>query len=101
MITCPNILHVINNHKLNRRWTLRKQGFAYGWIYFVGPTAGEHYYLCMLLCTVPQPTSFKNLCTVNETLQPTFKAACSAHGLLIADDEYNYCLNEASAMQTG
>src|ERR1700761_7165155 len=55
----------------------------------------------MLLCTVPQPTSFQYLRTVNDTLLPTFKAACSARGLLIADDEYDYCLKEASAMQTG
>src|ERR1700761_6518989 len=55
----------------------------------------------MLLCTVPQPTSFQYLRTVNDTLLPTFKAACCARGLLISDDEYDFCLNEASAMQTG
>src|ERR1700761_8310166 len=87
--------------KVNRRWTPRKKGFAYGQIYFVSPTAGEQYYLRMLLCTVPQPTSFESLRTVNNTLHPTFKAACSARGLLISDDEYDYCLTEASAMQTG
>src|ERR1700761_217475 len=55
----------------------------------------------MLLCTVPQPTSFQYLRTVNDTLLPTFKAACAARALLISDDEYEYCLNEASSMQTG
>ena len=87
--------------KVNRTWTPRKKGFAYGRIYFVSPTAGERYYLRMLLCTVPQPTSFANLRTVNNTLHPTFKGACSARGLLISDDEYDYCLNEACTMQSG
>lgn len=55
----------------------------------------------MLLCTVPNPTSFQNLRTVNGVTYPTFQAACSALGLLANDDEYDLCLSEATTMQTG
>jgi hypothetical protein len=55
----------------------------------------------MLLCTVPGATSFQFLRTVNGTTYPTFKAACTALGLLASDEEYDFCLTEASAMQTG
>jgi hypothetical protein len=85
----------------DKTWSPRKDGFAYGRVYFVSPSAGERYYLRMLLCTVPNPTSFQSLRTVNDIVYPNFKAACAALGLLASDDEYKFCLTEAAAMQTG
>ena len=50
----------------NLTWNLRKKsnGGPYGRIYFVPPNAGERYFLRTLLCTVPSPTSFEALRTV-------------------------------------
>ena len=70
-------------------------------MYFVHPTAGEQYYLRMLLNIVCGATSFKNLRTINEILYPSFKEACIALGLLQNDEEWDQCLREAGQMQTG
>jgi hypothetical protein len=43
---------------------------------------GEVYYLHCLLTVTQGPTSFKNLRTVDDILQPTFKAACRARGII-------------------
>lgn len=55
---------------------LRKQGFSIGRLYFVSPSAGELYYLRMLLNIVKGPISFKELRTVGGVDQDTFKGAC-------------------------
>jgi hypothetical protein len=68
---------------------------AVGRMYFVQPTAGERYYLRMLLCHVPGATGFENLRTVNGIVHPTFQAACQARGLLPGDAEWQRCMQEA------
>ena len=70
-------------------------------MYFVHPTAGEQYYLRMLLSIVRGATSFENLCTVDGFLYPSFKEACIALGLLQNDEEWDQCLKEAGQIQTG
>ena len=63
--------------------------------------SGERFYLRTLLTIVKGPTSFAHLRTFNGILCPTFHDACIAHGLLKNDGEWQQCLEEASAMQTG
>ncbi|CAG8765706.1 10250_t:CDS:2 [Cetraspora pellucida] len=70
-------------------------------MYFVHSTAGEHYYLRLLLNVVSGATSFPNLRTVNSILYNTFKEACDALGLLQNDKEWDRCLAEAALIQSG
>ena len=70
-------------------------------MYFVHPTAGERYYLRMLLNVVYGATSFENLQTVNGQLYGTFKEACAALGLLQNDKEWDQCLTEVAQIQSG
>jgi hypothetical protein len=67
-----------------------------GRMYFVQPTAGERYYLRMLLCHVPGAKGFEDLRTVNGVVHPTFQAACQARGLLADDAEWRTCMEEAA-----
>ena len=88
----------------SRKWLLRKQDhLALGRLYFIKPTAGEIYYLRLLLTVVPGPTSFVDLRTVPGIAEPfpTFYGACLEHGLLRDDGEWRSSLEEASSMHTG
>ncbi len=78
-------------------WALRQQGFALGWMYFVSPTAGDCFYLRLLLTVVKGPTLFEDLRSYNSETLSTFCEACR-RGLLEDD---NICLEEAAEMQTG
>ena len=69
-------------------------------MYFVHPTAGEQYYLRMLLSIVRGATSFENLRTVDGFLYSSFKEACIALGLLQNDEEWDQYLKEAGQIQT-
>ncbi|KAF8396453.1 hypothetical protein HHK36_018072 [Tetracentron sinense] len=62
---------------------------------------GERYYLRMLLHIIRGATNFEDLRTVDCIIYPTFKAACSALGLLEDDTEWHESLNEASLWATG
>jgi len=68
---------------------------------FVHPSAGERFYLRLLLTVVKGFQSFKEVCTFDGITHPTYKAACLAHGLLEDDGEWDKCLQEAGDMQTG
>ncbi|CAN6580175.1 unnamed protein product [Malus baccata var. baccata] len=74
----------MNNHKVIGR------------IYAVSPNEGEKFYLRILLNHVRGPTSFDDLRTVNDIIQPTFKKAVEQRGLLKDDDSIRQCLREAS-----
>ena len=76
----------------NSTWTLRKQGFAIGKMYYAYPTSGEQFYIRLLLSIIKGTKGFNNLCTFKGTLYPTFKAACIAHSLLKDDSEWHQCL---------
>src|SRR5260363_19868 len=52
-------------NKTSKVWTIRKLGFAIGRLYFADPSAGECYYLRLLLTVVRSPQSFDHLKTVN------------------------------------
>jgi hypothetical protein len=64
-------------------WSARQQGEkAVGRMYFVHPTAGERFFLHLLVTVVLGATFFEHLRTVDDTEHPTFQAACRALGLL-------------------
>ena len=71
-------------------------GQPVGRMYFVQPTAGERYYLRMLLCQVPGAKGFEHLRTYNGVVYDTFQAACQARGLLADDAEWRTCMEEAA-----
>src|SRR5713101_6951206 len=82
-------------------WKPRKQGFAIGCMYFVHPSAGEHFYLRMLLTIIRGAKDWVDLRIFNGVEYPTYKATCFARGLLEDDGEWDQCLMEAGQMQTG
>ncbi|CAG8485077.1 9556_t:CDS:2 [Scutellospora calospora] len=88
-------------NKNNKKWTLRKNKFAISRLYFADLSAGERYYLWLLLTIVRSPQSFEHLKTVNSVLHSTFKDACIALGLLEDDSKWIYCLDEAVVMRSG
>ncbi|CAG8540210.1 12608_t:CDS:2 [Dentiscutata heterogama] len=96
----PNVvrlaLHLPGMHK-----KLYKQGFAIGRLYFADHTAGERFYLRLLLTKIRGPQSFDHLKTVNNITYPTFKDACIALGLLEDDNEWKQRLEEAAIMRSG
>jgi hypothetical protein len=62
---------------------------------------GEIYYLHCLLTVTQGPTSFENLRTVDDILQPTFEAACRARGIIEHESEWDDCFDEVKKMRTG
>ncbi|CAG8784945.1 1030_t:CDS:2, partial [Cetraspora pellucida] len=48
-------------NKNSKKWTIRKKGFAIGRIYFADPSAGERFYLRLLLINVRGPQSGSQL----------------------------------------
>ena len=87
--------------KSSREWRPRKQGFAIGRMYYVQPTAGEKFYLRLLLTGTHGAASFADLRTYRDFTADSFQAACHNRGLLHDDQEWHTCLEDASAMQTG
>ncbi|KAL5647488.1 hypothetical protein ACJX0J_041843, partial [Zea mays] len=79
-----------------RCWRRRRLTSAkIGCMYYVHPTAGELYYLCMLLMLVSGATSFVDVRTFQDTVYETFREACEARGLLEGDNEWNLLFDEA------
>ena len=64
-------------------------------MYYVHPTVGELYYLCMLLMIVKGATSYVDLRTFSGTIYATFREACEARGLLESDNEWSLLFDEA------
>ncbi|XP_057747327.1 uncharacterized protein LOC130966529 [Arachis stenosperma] len=79
-----------------RIWEPRKTNTAIGRLFFVLPSAGELYYLRMLLNIVKGPRSYEELRSFNGVVYPTFRDACYAHGLLDDDQEYIDTIEEAN-----
>src|SRR6266850_327637 len=106
----PDLAHALLYHEFPQRfvwhapskeWKPRQHGFAIGHIYYVQPTAGEKFYLHLLLTAVHGPVSFMDLKTYRNITAPSFEAACCARGLLANDQEWSTCLEDAAAMHTG
>lgn len=84
-----------------RCWARRKQGFSLGRIHAISPSAGEGYFLRILLNKVKGPKSFDDILTVNGHKYNTFRQACYAAGLLDDDTEYVEGIQEASHAGSG
>ncbi|XP_074303460.1 uncharacterized protein LOC141637940 [Silene latifolia] len=87
--------------KEERAWHPRKNGFAIGRMHNVSPNCGELYYMRTLLNFVKGPKSYEDLRWFDDTLHPTFRAACYARGLLGDDKEYIDAIEEASRWGSG
>ena len=70
-------------------------------MYYAHPSAGERFYLRLLLTAVKGATSFEHLRTFQGVLRPTFREACIAYGLTDDDNEWRQCLEEAKHMAVG
>jgi hypothetical protein len=88
-------------HKDRRVWTVRQQSFQIGRMYYAHPTAGERFYLRLLLTVVTGATSYEDLRTHQGVLYPNFREACIAYGLTEDDNEWHQCLEEAKHMAVG
>ena len=80
-----------------KMWPRRKKGISIGRVFFTHPSAGERFYMRMLLYLVKGCTSFEDIRTVDAFTHPTYKGACYAHGLLDDDSEWIDYLEEASS----
>jgi hypothetical protein len=85
----------------DRKWNRRRQQHGkIGRLHYVHPSAGERYYLRMLLLTVKGATSYEHLRFHNRRYHPTFKEACKSRGLLGDDQEWYNAFDEAAAWAT-
>ncbi|GJV76883.1 DNA helicase [Tanacetum coccineum] len=83
-------------------WSPRRragQG-SIGRLAHVHPSAGELFYLRILLCHQKGCKSFEDIRTVNDIVYVTFRAACEALGLLGDDKEWDTALMEACFSST-
>ena len=78
-----------------------QKGFAISCIYYCNLFIGEKYYLQMLLTIIQGLQSFNNICTIVDMQYTTFKAACTALGLLEDDCEWIDCFIEVVRYTTG
>ncbi|XP_019167686.1 PREDICTED: uncharacterized protein LOC109163399 [Ipomoea nil] len=83
-----------------RKWQPRKRGFSIGRVFYVPPGSGEIFYLRCLLNKVKGPTSYLDIKTVDGVQYDSFRDACCARGLVDADREYVYAIEEASHWAT-
>ena len=81
-------------------WEHRQRHGKIGRIHFVHPSAGERYYVRMLVMVVKGAQSYESLRTYDHILHPTFKEACRAHGLLEDDQEWYNAFDEAASWAT-
>ena len=85
-----------------RVWKPRQRGApAIGRIYYSNPTAGERYYLRLLLTVVKGSTSYEDVRTIDRREYPTFKDACVVIGLLQNDNHWIESFEEAFTYQSG
>jgi hypothetical protein len=64
-------------------------------MYYVHPTAGELYYLHMLLVIVKGAKNYADVRTYENTVYDTSREACEARGLLEGDHEWTLLFDEA------
>ena len=79
----------------------RRQTGQIGRMYTVHPSAGERFYIRLLLCHVAGATSFEELRTLDDgEVCETFHQACCRRLLVQNDDEWNRCLEDAIITHT-
>jgi hypothetical protein len=71
-----------------------------GCLHYVHPSAGERFYLRMLLLAVKGALSFTDLRYHNGIQHPAFKEACRSHGLLGDDQEWYNAFDDGVARAT-
>lgn len=80
------LYHVWNTKP--KHWSKRKRNKAIGRMHFSSPSAGQSFYMRILLNKVRGATCFEDLKRVDGVLYPTYQDACYALGLLDDDKEY-------------
>ena len=85
----------------NRIWQIRKKIIVIGRISYCNPSAGERFYLRLLLTVIPGPKSYEFLRTVNGIIHNTFREACVALHLTQDDKEWIKCFDEAKEFSSG
>ncbi|XP_048613489.1 uncharacterized protein LOC125587294 [Brassica napus] len=86
-----------NNSKV---WTERKKGKTIGRIVAVHPSAGDRYYLRILINKIKGPRSYDELKTFNDVKYPDFKSVCHALGYLDDDVEWLESMSEGARTAT-
>ncbi|KAJ0495305.1 putative helitron helicase-like domain-containing protein [Helianthus annuus] len=83
-------------------WLRRAQArpTAIGRLVYIHPTAGEIFYLRLLLCYQKGCKSYSDVRTVSGVTYTTFRGACEALGLLGDDREWVAAFTEASTWAT-
>ncbi|CAN6904459.1 unnamed protein product, partial [Brassica oleracea] len=86
-----------NNSKV---WSERKKGKTIGRIVAVHPSAGDRYYLRILINKIKGPRSYDELKTFNDMKYPDFKSVCHARGYLDDDVEWLESMSEGARTAT-
>ncbi|XP_013639239.1 PREDICTED: uncharacterized protein LOC106344395 [Brassica oleracea var. oleracea] len=86
-----------NNAKV---WTERKKGKTIGRVVAVHPSAGDRYYLRILINKIKGPRSYDELKTYNDVKYPDFKSVCHARGYLDDDVEWLESMSEGARTAT-
>ncbi|CAN7095058.1 unnamed protein product, partial [Brassica rapa subsp. narinosa] len=86
-----------NNSKV---WSERKKGKTIGRIVAVHPSAGDRYYLRILINKIKGPRSYDELKTFNDVKYPDFKSVCHARGYLDDDVEWLESMSEGARTAT-
>ena len=81
-------------------WSERKRGKTIGRIVAVHPSAGDRYYLRILINKIKGPRSYDELKTFNNVKYPDFKSVCHARGYLDNDVEWLESMTDGSRMAT-
>ncbi|KAJ1686825.1 hypothetical protein LUZ63_010753 [Rhynchospora breviuscula] len=96
-LTYPEVTKYYTWHKDEKNWQYRQQGHRLARMHFIHLGAGDVYYVRTLLNCIRGALSFDDLRTVNDTIRPTFKDACSALGMLDDNTEWLSTMQEAAA----
>ena len=86
-----------NNSKV---WSERKKGKTIGRIVAVHPSAGDRYYLRILINKIKGPRSYDELKTFNDVKYHDFKSVCHARDYLDDDVEWLESMSEGARTAT-
>ncbi|MCI12222.1 helicase-like protein, partial [Trifolium medium] len=81
--------------KKKRSWKPRTRGYTIGRLVWIPQSAGELYYLRMMLTVVKGPETYDSIKKVKDFKHKTFRDACFAMGFLQDDREFISAIKEA------
>ncbi|KAH7666177.1 DNA helicase protein [Dioscorea alata] len=87
-------------YKKEKKWKYRMNDRSIGRIIYIHPSAGELYYLCLLLNEIKGARSYEDLRTINNVVYTTYREACFALGILGDDSEWSNALIQAAHWAT-